>query len=157
MSQDPMAGGTTFKPHKFKLGKPGDILKGTLTKKEHKTPTQGDPYTECEVKVEICLYHDLMQDEAGNFVAVAEATEVAPGRMVKFYGGRREIDELIANSNVGDIIGIKFEEFVKGKGPKPFKKVTAKNFGKDPNYMGEDSETVDTAAAAEEAFPTVEE
>lgn len=150
-SYDPMAGGTVIKPKSttFKLGKPGDIVKGTIQNLE---VTQGDKGAEykLDVKVEICKYHVFRKDEAGNYIAVDEETVIPAGEMVTLYGGRKDLDTLFEESSEGDIIGIQFEKYEQGnKGAKPYKVVKTINFGKDPNFKP-------TASAVEEVFPGAE-
>jgi len=146
MSTDPFAGGREVKPtsNAFKLGKPGDLLKGTLMS----LVSDDDGGYHAQVKVDICEYHKITQDESGNYIPDAESTVVESGTVIDLWTNKRkDLNTLLEDAKVGEVIAIKFESYEKGKGPKPYKKVATKNFGEDPDYKPLDE------YAAEQAFP----
>lgn len=149
MSQnaDPLEGGTEVKQEKFGFGKPGDFIKGTYTGvKMVKTDKGTTPVY--EVKGQFGSFHPVHQDEVGNTIAAEQPVQVEPGDFYGIWGGKEAIDQGFRKAKIGQIIGIRFEEFVKSKTPgnKPWKKFMFKHFEMDKEYAGESQ--LDAAKAA---------
>lgn len=145
-TDDIMSGGKEFKPVLFQLGKPGDVVKGTYANVKEVQGKYG-MVNIYEIKAHVGIFHPLIKDENENDVPSPEAMIIEAGQFVNVWGGRDEVDDCMRNSKIGDIVGIQFQELVKREKGKPYKKVLAKNFGVDKNYMGEDSSIV------KEVFP----
>lgn len=141
------SGGTEVASQAVTFGKPGDFIKGTYTgKKMVKANDKETPLY--ELKVSVGSYHTV----DGKKNPVEPAVAVVEGSYINVWGRKDAIDSLFAKSKLGDIVAVQLKEEVesKVKGYAPFKVYKTMQFGKDPNYAGEDSTVQATFPGAEE-------
>ena len=140
MGNDPLAGGQEMTTQPVSFGKIADWIKGTYTsKKLVKNPNkEGNVYL-YEIKGALGQFHNV----DGKKNPVDPAIEIRPGAFYIVWGGKQAIDDLFFHSKFGDIIAIQFKEETasKTKGNAPFKVLRCLTFGRDPEYMGEDSQS----------------
>lgn len=157
MSEDWKQGGKKVDTQAVTFGKVGDFIKGTYTGvKVVNTPNGETPLY--ELKGILGSFH-LVDDrknpveppvtvETGSYYNVWGSMKPTSGAyaMTSMLGG---VVGVPGKARIGDIVAFQLvsETPSKTKGNAPFKKYESLQFGKDPNYMGEDS------SALNEAFP----
>ena len=137
---DPLAGGQEMTTQSVSFGKIGDWIKGTYTnKKLIKNPNKEGMVYLYEVKGVLGQFHNV----DGKKNPIEPVVEVRPGAFYIVWGGKQDIDDLFSRSKFGDIVAIQFKEETqsKTKGNAPFKVLRCLTFGRDPEYMGEDSQS----------------
>lgn len=143
-------GGTEVASQAVTFGKPGDFIKGTFTGSKHVDTNLG-PTVLYELKGDVGTYHNV----DGKKNPIEPAVTVVKGVFYNVWRGKEgsAIDDLFKKAKLGDVVAIQFKEEKesKTKGYAPFKVYKVMQFGKDPEYMGEDS------SAVQEAFPGAEE
>jgi hypothetical protein len=134
MAEDWEAGGQEVTTQQVGFNVVNDHIKGTFTSKKY---IEGKKVFLYELKGILGSYHRLGEGRK----VEADATVVKAGDYYNVWGGKTAIDDLFTKSQLGDIVAIKFEGEVQGKdtSKNPFKKFKCLMFGRDVNYMGEDS------------------
>lgn len=146
---DPLEGGQELKDQTISFGVLKDFIKGTITRKKKDVTTEYGIKDMTEIKGQFGSYHQLKKIKQGVFEPIEPPIEVQPGSYHILWSGKnRDIDDLIARSQIGDLIGIRFEG--EGEGRKgTYKKYLTKNYGRDKEWMGEDSETTEEVSVEE--------
>lgn len=148
-------GGTEVASQAVTFGKPGDFIKGTYTGSKPVKTDLGMTVL-YELKGEVGSYHNV----DGKKNPIEPAVTVVKGAFYNVWRGRENgtIDSLFKKAKLGDIVAIQFKEEQpsKTKGYAPFKVFKTMQFGKDPEYMGEDSGAVGQVFEGAEEVPFVE-
>ena len=141
-------GGTEVASQAVTFGKVGDFIKGTYTGKKLVHANDKDTLL-YELKGKVGFYHTV----DGKKNPIEPAMDIVEGSYYNVWGGKDVIDSLFAKSKLGDIVAVQFTEEVesKTKGHAPFKKYKTIQFGRDAEYMGEDSNSQELADAVEDS------
>jgi len=148
MSEDWKNGGKKVDTQAVTFGKVGDFIKGTYTGKKV-VHANGKDTTLYELKGLLGYYHTV----DGKKNPIEPGVNIEEGAYYNVWGGKDTIDGLFAKSRLGDIVAIQLEKEVesKTKGNAPYKVFETLQFGRDENYMGEDSSSQAGMDAVEES------
>lgn len=125
----------------FKWGKPGDVIRGTLLSVSSFEGTYG-PCKRYEIKADAGSFHNINEDEKGDFVADDKPTELVAGETYAVLG-KSMLDDAWSKAKVGQKVLGRFVEMRKPKaGGKPYKFLEGKVGPMDPDFKAEATENI---------------